>query len=368
MSVERLEIRNFRNLQSVSLEISTSVNVFVGDNGSGKTSLLETLNILSTAKSFRNTPLNDLINTSSNNFTVSASLRNKDGSLYKVGVGKRSGKLVTARVNGESVKKVSELAERLPVIVVEPSSVVLIEGGPSERRQYLDMGLFHVEHDFLRVWKSFNKTLKQRNALLKLGNNSSIKEELKVWDKEFCTAAKSLDLYRRDIIERITPLFNTLVNDLEIDAGIDIQYQPGWDSSYALEEILEKNRTRELRYGVTIFGPHKAEIQFKTGQNSSKDFLSRGQKKLLTYALRVSLADLISKSGYHNCTPLLLLDDLTSELDLQFCRLLCKVLNKRSNLQVFITAIKNDRFLEVIEDELSPMMFHVEHGQISQRL
>lgn len=368
MPIERLEIRNVRNLQSVSLEISSNVNVFVGDNGSGKTSLLETLNILSTAKSFRNTPLNEMINTAVNAFTISASIQNRDNTSYKVGVGKSAGALVTARINGANAKRVSELAEKLPVIVIEPSSVVLIEGGPNERRQYLDMGLFHVEHEFLRVWKSFNKTLKQRNALLKQGNTKAIKDQLSVWDSEFCDVSSSIDVYRRNIIEQITPLFNNLVSELGIDAEMSMQYQPGWDQSQNLDDILLKNRARELKYGVTIYGPHKADIQYKTGVNSAKDFLSRGQKKLLTYALRVSLAELISEFGYHNCTPLLLLDDLTSELDLQYCRLLCKALKKRSGLQVFITAIRNDRFIEVIEEELSPMMFHVEHGQISQSL
>ena len=194
MTVASLFTKDFRNLKEKSINFSENINLVVGDNGSGKSSLLEAIFFLGHGKSFRSTKSEALINFDNANFVLSA----KDVNNNQLGVSKSkldSGFLI--KVNGEKKQRVSELAKALAVQIITPESFKLFFGGAKERRKFLDLGLFHVEHSFQRQWKVFSRILKQRNACLK---NRIVGEELDYWTEQFYVESQKLSSLRSEYV------------------------------------------------------------------------------------------------------------------------------------------------------------------------
>jgi DNA replication and repair protein RecF len=341
--------------------------VFTGLNASGKTSLLEAVYVLAAARSFRNTPLQDLINDEHKGFTVTATLDLGSSALTRIGVQKKRQESVIAKRDGEFLKRVSDLAYLLPAIVIDPDSFMLVEGSPSYRRDFLNMGMFHVEHHFRDVWRSFSKALKQRNVLLKNSIGASQPErqaQLNVWTDELCRYAEVLQGMRAEFVTHFIQYFLIALERLSLaDCAVEIEYKPGWDISKPLKEVLSQNRQRELALGSTLYGPHKADLVLSNKRLFSRDYLSRGQKKLLVYAMRFALADYIANTGKRR--PVLLLDDLPAELDDYSSEAICSYLSETPETQTLITAVSTTRSLERIIPILKPRMFHVDHGEVS---
>ena len=355
MRLAQLQIKNFRNLEDAQLTPVQGVNLIVGDNASGKTSLLEAIYYLSHVRSFRTQYVTDLIQRQTPYLQLVANIESTENQVIPFGI-RRSRNKSEIRVNKQPVKRVSDIAAQFPVLAIHPDSYKLITGSPSQRRQYLDWGVFHVEHGFFQAWQRFKKALAQRNASLKSKQKYDV---CQLWNNEIHNTAHYIDQLRQQYFDKLTPYFNQLTQQFFADDVVDIEYKRGWSSDHELLELLEQNLQKERMRGYTQYGPHRAEITIKVNNQSAQTCISRGQQKILVALMRLAQAMQFTEATNKACV--LLYDDLPAELDANHRKLILSVLSKM-DIQLFLTAIEPQQIdLSAWETK---KMFHVEHGQV----
>lgn len=342
-----LHIENFRNLQSVTLEPAPGLNWLFGENGAGKTSVLEAIHVLARGRSFRASSTSPLIRDGAKVLRVVARTANPEG---QAGV-ERSASEWIGRINRQPCSKMSEFARRLPLVLVDPENHELVEGGPAIRRSFLDWGLFHVEQSYLSDWKRYSRLLRQRNAALRTRAAPTLLEAL---ERPMAEAAAAVEALRRDYVSALQKSLAALQGELEFHVGeIDLGYRP---SASGAEEYLEKwreNRERDLDQGFTRDGPHRGEMVVRSGDRMAAPRLSRGQMKLVALMLKLAQMDMARSA---DCEPVLLLDDPVSELDAYHLERLLDWLRQQPN-QCWITAVER-------AGEPCSGLFHVEQGKI----
>jgi DNA replication and repair protein RecF len=367
MSVVKLTTFNFRNLSSTTINFHPRVNFFIGDNGSGKSSLLEAIFFIGHGKSFRTSKTEHLACYDTDNFVVSI----RDDNDLQLGLSKslESG-LTFIKINGERHARLSELAKNIAVQIVTPESFKLFFGGPKERRRFVDLGMFHVKHDFSKQWSEFNRVLKQRNACIRNNLDSST---LDYWTKLFCQLSIEVDVIRAkyvsDLIEELPFWLRLLLPN--IADKVTVQYLRGWPQKKSLSEALSDSIEREKSYGYSVYGAHKFDVKFLIGKLALESQLSRGQQKLFLLALTFAQAKLIAR--VERVKPILLIDDIGAELDTHSRCALSTAINKL-DCQVVITAIDEGVLQPFISDlqganeessdKAKYHMFHVKHGGI----
>ena len=364
MLIKRLEVTGVRNLRSASLHPLSSINVLYGENGAGKTSVLESIHLLSSARSFRSHKLKPLINNEMESCVAFAEIDIPGVGYQPVGVErfKSASTPGVIKVAGQQVKSAADLAENLPVQVISSDTFKLLEGSPSERRRFLDWGVFHVEHQFHPVWKNTQRCLKQRNTLLRHGRIDD--QQLAVWTEEFVRLSNQLDGFRAQYFQHLVPLFEQMLARLLGLEGLSLTYYRGWDKDTDLAEVLAANAIREKEQGHTASGPHRADLKLRYQSAIAADMLSRGQQKLVVCALRVAQGYLLSKLTGRSCVYLV--DDLPAELDKKHRLALCALLEELE-CQVFVTCVDHKDIDDCWSKQAAISMFHVEHGVIKQQ-
>ncbi len=359
--IQQLTITAIRNLAPVTLQPSSSVNVFYGLNGSGKTSVLEAIHILGVARSFRTSRIKHVINRDVQACTVFGRV-GTDSQTIPVGVSRNAREETRQiRVAGENLKSTSELARLLPLQVINPDTFSLLEGAPKLRRQFIDWGVFHVKHQyFFPLWQRMQKALKQRNSLLRHGRISGL--ELTSWNIEFEKAANAIDQLRDDYIRKLTPVFNQVLSELADLDNLTIHYYCGWDKERSLQEVLANNLERDMRSGYTHAGPQRADLRIRMGKGSAVDTLSRGQLKLVVCALKLAQGFLYQALQHKQC--IFLVDDLPSELDIPNRQKLCRLF-QTMKCQTFITCVEKGALESCWLPDTDVKMFHVKHGHIT---
>lgn len=415
-----LSIHQLRNLQAVHIKVG-QCNVIVGANGSGKTSLLESLYLLSRGKSFRHHQPKRYISHHAPHVTVHAKFAN--GSSMAVQKSQDASSLM--RLNQQPVYVQSDLTKRLPTLLIDPSSMDVLEIGSSSRRQMLDWITFHVKQGFHPQWLAYQRLLKQRNALLKQASQLSAYQlqELSAWDKGLANHAALITHYRQQAFAEWQPLFNELIQQLLPDYAtfIQLKFVPGYNIDYPLDELLQQRLAQDCQTGYTRIGCHRADVQVLWVENEasrqqteqsnlvdlennsaeedklieieeelnlydqsneftqsnvreqSANVLSRGEKKLLITALKLSQLPLLAAMEGEaaaafiesDILPMVLLDDITAELDQRALDILLNALSKLS-CQVFITSLEPQVMDKVQQYWPDATMFHMEQGSIQR--
>lgn len=330
MKLSHLTLTSFRNIRQLDMPISShGFTIIHGKNGSGKTSILEAIYLMSCGKSFRAPHLSQLTNMDAENFLIRLALGETSAGLSR---NKESGE-VSIKINQES-GSFTDLAQLLPVRMISPVDTVnLVLGGPEKRRSFLDWGLFHVKHDYWRVVKQLNKIIKQKNAALK-GRCSQ--EELLEWNKQMAKTSIEIDTLRTTYFSSWAEGYYTLMQNRELYKNITFSYYSGWDSKESLLDLLSCTAQRERDAGHCLLGPQRADMHIYSQGTEIKELFSRGQQKLLAIAMFLSQGELLSQSmGRH---PLYLIDDFTSELDQASQALLLELLSV-GDKQTVITAL-----------------------------
>jgi DNA replication and repair protein RecF len=276
-TVQRLSINQLRNIQSADLLFCPQVNLLIGPNGSGKTTILEALSILAHGRSFRSHLSTPLVSFGSKQVTLFCDCQ--EGQVTTpIGIVKQLGKGTDIRIDSSAAQSSSQLARVLPFLVVDGSSFSLLDGSSKYRRSVLDWLLFHVEHDFLPYAKDYRLALKQRNALLRRGIFSGY--EVKAWSPRLAELGEQLNTYRSRVFDLVKQALGALCSDFDID--IEMEYNRGWKSDAMLAYMILECSEADKKAQTTTAGPHRADIQFITqeGQKVS-EILSRGQKKKL---------------------------------------------------------------------------------------
>jgi len=352
--LSEISITNVRNICLATISFGSKFNVFYGQNGSGKTSVIESIYLLATAKSFRSSQARKIINENNQSLTVFGRITGPNESI-RIGI-EKTVNANTIRVNGSNVRFISELAECLPVLVIEQDSHKLLESGPQWRRKFIDWGLFHVKHDFTSIWSDYRKSLKQRNALLIQGAPTDI---IQSWTDGLCELADAYTSMREEYVDKLQPYFQSYVSSLLDEAGYTLTYKRGWTKDISLLNCMSENISKDRSSFRTNYGPHRADLVIKKDSKDIRDHVSRGQQKLLVYALNLAQVSLLK--DLTNKNTILLLDDMGSELDLNHSNNLLTLLEESFG-QVCITTANLDTIPLADMDDVK--LFHVKHGSI----
>jgi DNA replication and repair protein RecF len=359
MRIEQLRMRGLRCLSDVAIELDPAVNVFVGANGAGKTSVLEAVFLLSHARSFRAGAKDALLQRGAPLLSIFAELRHDDGRASRVGLG-RSGVRWEARVDGENVA-IGQLVRECAVVCFEPGSHALIAGAAEERRRYLDWGVFHVEHDFLLGWRRYQRALKQRNTLLR-ATTLTTDEMFAPWEAELVQSAELIDRQRRAYLDLLRPkLLNAFAGLLPELGKPELRYRRGWSEEQDLIRQLREQRGRDLARGHTTLGAHRADWTIAFEHAPLREHLSRGQEKLTALACMLAQAELYAERRGE--WPIVCLDDLASELDHAHQAAVVAQL-AAAHAQLLLTGTELPQALQ----GLPARVFHVEQGELARLL
>lgn len=383
MKITELHIYHFRNL--THLEFAPSdCNVFLGQNGSGKTSILESIYLLSRGKSFRHHQPKHYIQHGRANTTVFARLQHAETNSQTdtVAIDKAQDATTQLRLNSQTVITQSPIARLLPTLLFEPITLNSLEDGSQTRRELLDWLLFHVDPSFHPSWLTYQKILKQRNTLLKQvqtaqGLSPWQRQELHAWDNELGKQASHIHQLREQILASWQCQFSEQIQRFlpQYAEQLRLRYSVGFDPSIGLAQTLADRLEQDVELGYTRMGCHRADINIMldgevvddTGNvhkfsYPATDVLSRGEKKLLMTAFRLSQLPLLNAVGK---VPLVLMDDITAELDNHALQLLLDGL-KQVDSQLFITSLSPEivpMIEQIWQDKVK--LFHVEQGNIT---
>jgi DNA replication and repair protein RecF len=362
MAITSLSITDFRNLAFAELNpFSRGLNVICGDNGSGKTSLLEAIHYLGLGRSFRTATSSRLIRKETEKFSLFAQLLRNNLSALPIGVERHVNGDTRLRMDEKDVSSISDLAYFLPLRLINSQSHHLFESGPMFRRKYLDWGLFYQTERFLPCWRHFGRALKQRNAVLK---DRRSKQELDVWTDELVKYGIEFDQLRAAYVKELAPKVEEIARELLSISHLTLEYHSGWDKNRDFAAVLAGSYHDDCRFGYTQAGPHRADFDVTIDGKSVKHFLSRGQQKLLICAMMLAQGMGVGERGNE---LIYLVDDLPSELDLPNKQKLISLLSKQP-AQVFITAIQHEEICSVVDEKSKvPLkVFHVEHGSVAE--
>jgi DNA replication and repair protein RecF len=355
MSLDSLGIEDFRCVESAELELHGGCNVISGENASGKTSLLEAIFVLGRGRSFRTAKADTLIRSGTAAFQLTARVRG-EGTARPLGLRfSRDG--IEARYSGRPVAGLAELATVLPVQAIDPEVHRLIEGGPQERRRFLDWGVFHVEPGFVEHWRRYQRALRQRNAALRTGAAPAV---VRAWDPELVESGEVVAGFRQRYVQALAPRVASAAEKL-LAQPLEISLMRGWAADRDLKESIDLAWPRDQERGLTHAGPHRADLTVRFAGAPARDRISRGQQKLAASSLL--LGQLRCDAELGSGVAALLVDDPAAELDSgNLERLLAEIVGLPA--QLFVTALdpSNPALAGLPEGH----RFHVEHGKVTR--
>ena len=337
MFIESIELSDYRNYSHLHIDFHKGTNVLYGDNAQGKTNILEAVYVCSTTKSHRGSKDKEIIRFGADESHIKMMVR-RDGIPYRIDMHLKKNKAKGVAVNGVPIKKASELFGIVNVIFFSPEDLNIIKNGPAERRRFVDLELCQLNRLYVYNLAQYNKTVIQRNKLLKdIDYNTSLKETLPMWNEQLLKYGTELIIMRSEFIKELNPLI------AEIFSGgketLSIAYEPNV-SPENFREQLAKNQFQEIRQRQTLTGPHRDDLNFIVNGTDIRRFGSQGQQRTAALSLKLAEIELVKKivKDY----PVLLLDDVLSELDSKRQE---HLLSEITHIQTLITCTGLDEFV-----------------------
>ena len=341
MIVKRVELSNFRNYKLLKLDLDKKTNILYGKKSQGKTNILESVYVCSTTKSHRSNRDAELIRLDSDEAHIKLFIE-KNNREQRIDIHLRRNKTKGIAINGIPIKKASELFGVFNVVIFSPEDLDIIKKGPTERRKFIDMELCQLDKIYVYNLTNYNKIVIQRNKLLKdINFRPELKQTLEVWDHQLAEYGSKIIERRQKFIKEINnimkPIHRELTGGVE---DINIVYNKNCEAEDLLK-TLEENRERDIKYKSTSAGPHKDDILFFHEDKNIRIYGSQGQQRTVALSLKLAEIELVKK--LINDLPVLLLDDVLSELDSDRQNHLLKSLD---NIQTVITCTGLDEFIE----------------------
>jgi DNA replication and repair protein RecF len=361
MSLIQFQVRDFRNIKSADINFTPALNLITGVNAAGKTSLLEAIYYLSTGNSFRAHTLEPIINRDQSSFTLAGLVKSTASGSHRIGVMRSKDKTVR-KIDSEKITSQSDITRLFPVRIIHPDSHILVSGSPSWRRKFIDWGCFYMHPQYQQLISKSTRLLKQRASILRNYHPRSEKIPLlQSLDKILVPVSESIDEirdnYLRALNQHIQSIYPLLIKDVD---SFTVQYFRGWPPDADLSKrLIEETRT-DIQRRRTNSGIHRCNLITSINASDAKQNASRGQQKLI--ALTLILAQILTHLENTDIPPILLIDDLTSELDTEHQVKLIDLL-KQLNIQVIITSLTNS--LPALAPEETGM-FHVKHGVLNE--
>ena len=348
MNITKIELQNFRNYRKKIFDNFSNLNIIIGKNGIGKTSIVEAIYLGSLAKSFKTNNDETMINNNSDYFRIKIY-------YYEYGIKKnlelfldKNGK--KTKINSKLQRRLSDFISQYRIIMLSPDELKLVKSSPSTRRNYLNIQISQLDKEYLYYLNNYNNLIKNKNDYLKkLMLNSNLDQRyLDILDDKIAEEGIKIYNHRKHYIELINKYINDIFKNFEINNNVYIEYISDYkinDKEKIVKE-LKKIRNKEINLGMTTFGIHRDDYEFIHNNNNSKDYSSQGLQKLIVLAMKLSEVKIFVNE--YNITPILLLDDLFSELDEKNRNKIFKSLDK--DIQIFITTTDlkniNKRLLE----------------------
>jgi len=353
LALSLFKAENFRLFKSIEITLHPKYNLLYGENASGKTSVLEAIAYLGRGRSFRNTAPSGIVRRGAESFLDFGKIKTQHKEISIGAINGKGG--FESSVNGDHEQGLEGLAKALPLQVIDPNIHSLIDGTPEERRRFIDWAVFHVEPQYLNAWRTYKRTLKQRNAILK---NNPTSQELENWNKSLSKSGEAVNKMRQDVFEILEPIISDISADL-LDHYVEFGYEPGWPEGESLYSSLQRNQNKDIQLKSTQIGPHRANILISYNSESAKAQISRGQQKLLSCAMVLASIELVQTHTERSL--LLLLDDPTAELDARSTKKLMQHIVSMDTQIIATSILPND---QLFQNEIN--LFHVEHGKLKK--
>ena len=366
MILKRISILNYKNLEQVELDFSPKMNCFIGQNGMGKTNLLDAVYYLSFCKSATNPIDSQNMMHHQDFFVIQGFYETESGDIEEIYCGMKRRQKKLFKRNKKEYTRLSDHIGFIPLVMVSPSDSELISGGSEERRRFMDVVISQYDKEYLEALIRYNKALQQRNTLLK--NEQGFDEELiEVWEEMMAASGEVVYRKRCAFIEEFIPIFQTFYSQIsqnkeEVGLVYESHAQQG-----NLVQLLKESRQRDQIMGYSLKGIHKDDLLMQLGDYPIKKEGSQGQNKTYLIALKLAQFDFLRRTGSHT-TPLLLLDDIFDKLDASRVEQIVKLVAGDKFGQIFITDTNRDhldKIMQKIEGEYK--VFSVEDGAIHER-
>lgn len=365
MYVRNIKLINFRNYMNLNIELNKTLNIFVGDNAQGKTNLLESVYICSNGKSYRTSKDRELINLSKTKAYIGLDIKKELFTKFiELKFEKDAKKRI--RVNKVELDRVSELVGIFNIVIFSPEDLKLVKEGPSERRSFLDGEISQIKPKYKYNLARYNKILIQRNNLLKSRLNKNCYNLFDVWDTQLSQTGADIIIERIKFIEQLAIISNNI--HTRLTGGIEelrLKYMPSFqvdnlnkkEIQLRLKSILEKNIEKDIQKGNTEFGPHRDDLDIIINEISARTFGSQGQQRTAALSLKLAEVELIkSEIGEY---PVLLLDDVFSELDLSRRKYLISTFK---DIQTIITSTDDIDLVEL--NDVEKKVFFIKQGKV----
>lgn len=358
MIIKSLELADFRNYDFLHIDFESGTNILYGDNAQGKTNILEAIYLSAITKSHKGSKDRDIVNFNKEEAHIRTYLE-KDGIETRIDMHLRKNKSKGIAIDGQKIKKAAELIGLLNVVFFSPEDLSIIKNGPSERRRFVDMELCQLDQFYLYNLNHYNKIVNQRNKLLKdMYFNPSLRDTLNIWDSQLVSFGSKIIERRQLFVEQLNEIILEIHRKLSGGKeDLVIKYEP--DTSIEnYEKILSSNQERDIKLKQTTTGPHRDDFCFSTGNIDIRKFGSQGQQRTAALSLKLSEIELVRKITKDN--PVLLLDDVLSELDSNRQNYLLSTIG---DIQTIITCTGLDEFVNN-RFEIDKV-FHIENGTIT---
>ena len=356
MKIDNIKLNTFRNYENANISLKDGINFIVGKNAQGKTNLLESVYLLSVGKSPKNSKDKQIIKFGADKSRVEINFSTREGNKTIQMLLDRFNKK-SIRINNLNVLKIAELVGVLSVVYFSPDELKLIKEVPEDRRRFLDVSISQFDKAYLYDIIKYDKILKQRNTILKSNSSKETKlEELKLFTPQLIDTAEQIIIKRVKFIENLKNIAKNINKNITNSENLEIFYS--FDISFKsikeqLNELFEKNIDKELELGYTCFGPHRDDIIFKIDDLDCKYYASQGQQRTVALVVKLALMEVIkSHIGEY---PILLLDDVLSELDYSRQN---KMLELTKKYQTLITCTS----IPILDFEYNKI--EIENGQV----
>ena len=359
MILKSIELKNFRNYEDLDLKFDSGTNILFGDNAQGKTNILEAAYVSGTTKSHKGSRDKDMIRFGEDESHI-RTIVEKQGKEYQLDIHLKKNRSKGIAINKVPIKKASELFGILNMVFFSPEDLNIIKNGPSERRRFLDAEICQLDKIYLSDLTRYNKILMQRNRLLKdMQHQPQLMETLPVWDMQLVEYGKRLIRRRRQFVEELSEIVTGIHRNISGKREeLVLRYEPNIDAEF-LEDELNRVREKDRKYAQTSVGPHRDDISFLIRGVDIRKFGSQGQQRTSALSLKLSEIELVRQTIHD--TPVLLLDDVLSELDSNRQNYL---LNSIHDIQTMITCTGLDEFVR--NRFQIDKVFHVIDGHVSE--